>query len=55
MKVYLKMIKSSYYFNYGDKIYYIKLTEREYKELNFPVYPELITDEQFEKLKKYFK
>ena len=47
--------KTTYYFNYTDKIYYIYLTVDEFKELNLPVYPEFINDEQFELIKKYFK
>jgi hypothetical protein len=49
------MKKATYYFNYLDKIYYIKLTVDEFKELKLPAHPEFITDEQFEKLRKYFK
>jgi len=49
------MKKATYYFNYRDKIYYIKLTEKEINELNLPVHPEFINDKQFEKLRKYFK
>ena len=48
------MKKATYYFAYKDKIYYIKLTVDEFKELKLPAHPEFITDEQFEKLKKYF-
>jgi uncharacterized Fe-S cluster-containing MiaB family protein len=51
----MKKNKETYYFNYTDKIYYIKLTEKEMKELNLPTYPEFINDEQFETLKKYLK
>jgi hypothetical protein len=49
------MKKTSYYFNYKDKIYYIKLTMDEFKELNLPTHPKFITNEQFEQIKKYFK
>ena len=49
------MKKTTYYFNYGDKLYYIYLTVDEFKELNLPTYPKFINDEQFETLKKYLK
>jgi hypothetical protein len=49
------MKKTTYYFAYKDKIYYIKLTVDEFKKLKLPLHPEFINDEQFEKLKKYFK
>lgn len=49
------MKKTTYYFNYKDKIYYIYLTVEEFKELDLPAYPEFITDEQFEQIKKYLK
>lgn len=49
------MKKTTYYFNYNDRIYFICITIDEFKELNLPLYPEFINDEQFQKLKKYFK
>lgn len=49
------MKKTTYYFNYKDKIYYIYLSVDEFKQLNLPVYPEFISDEQFEQIKKYLK
>jgi hypothetical protein len=49
------MKKTEYFFNYKDKLYFIKLTKKQFKELNLPVYPDFINYEQFETLKKYLK
>lgn len=49
------MKRNKYFFQYGDRIYFIWLSLDEFKKLDLPTYPEFLNDEQFEKLKKYFK
>jgi len=47
------MNRNKYFFQYGDRIYFIWLSLDEFNKLNIPTYPEFISTEEFKQIEKH--